>query len=129
MINDTELKNLTNYLDNSFLIKINYKRLVNVFDSLDSRLNKNTVSKELTMTRFFKFVISILVVIGIVAVAPAKTTVVKTDQEVCLVKPGCSNGDQIASAEIKKKKKKKGLKKEKGKKKKGKFFSKLFGSK
>ena len=77
----------------------------------------------------FKLVISILVMVGIVAIAPANPTVVKTDQEVCLVKPGCCDGEKVASAEIKKKKKKKGLKKEKGKKKKGKFFSKLFGSK
>ena len=80
------------------------------------------------MTRMFKLVISILVIVGIVAIAPANPIVVKTDQEVCLVNPGC-DGEQVASAEIKKKKKKKGLKKEKGKKKKVKFFSKLFGSK
>ena len=81
------------------------------------------------MARMFKMMISLLVVIGIVAIAPANSTVVKTDQEACLVKSVNCDGDQVASAEIKKKKKKKGLKKEKGKKKKGKFFSKLFGSK
>ena len=56
------------------------------------------------MTRMFKMMISLLVVIGIVAIAPANSTVVKTDQEVCLVKSVNCDGDQVASAEIKRRK-------------------------
>ena len=81
------------------------------------------------MRRVYRLLISTLVILGIVAVAPAKTPVDKTEQAVCMVK--CDT-DQIASADVKKKKKKKKKKGEKGgkgkKKKKG-FFSKVFGAK
>ena len=83
------------------------------------------------MRRVYRLLISTLVILGIVAVAPAKTPVDKTEQAICMVKAGCDT-DQIASADVKKKKKKKKKKGEKGgkgkKKKKG-FFSKVFGAK
>ena len=84
------------------------------------------------MRRIYRLLISTLVILGIVAVAPAKTPVDKTEQAICVVKAGCCDTDQIASADVKKKKKKKKKKGEKGgkgkKKKKG-FFSKVFGAK
>ncbi|MAV69704.1 MAG: hypothetical protein CMG04_02690 [Candidatus Marinimicrobia bacterium] len=82
------------------------------------------------MTRVYRIFVSLLLVIGIVAVAPA-STVVDTDQQICNVKAGSSDGEVIASADVKKKKKKKkkGIKGSKGKKKKKGFFSKAFGSK
>ena len=80
------------------------------------------------MTRVYRIFVSLLLVIGIVAVAPA-STVVDTDQQICNVKAAC-DGEVIASADVKKKKKKKkGIKGSKGKKKKKGFFSKAFGSK
>ena len=83
------------------------------------------------MRRVYRLLISTLVILGIVAVAPAKTPVDKTEQAICMVKAGCDT-DQIANADVKKKKKKKKKKGEKGgkgkKKKKG-FFSKVFGAK
>ena len=81
------------------------------------------------MTRVYRIFVSLLLVIGIVAVAPA-STVVDTDQQIYNVQAEC-DGDVIASADVKKKKKKKkkGLKGKKGKKKKKGFFSKAFGSK
>ena len=83
------------------------------------------------MRRFYRLLISTLVILGIVAVAPAKTPVDKTEQAICMVKTDCSDTDQIASADVKKKKKKKkkGEKGGKGKKKKKGFFSKVFGAK
>ena len=84
------------------------------------------------MRRFYRLLISTLVILGIVAVAPAKTPVDKTEQAICMVKACCCDTDQIVSADVKKKKKKKKKKGEKGgkgkKKKKG-FFSKVFGAK
>ena len=86
------------------------------------------------MRRVYRLLISTLVILGIVAVAPAKAPapVDKTEQAICMVKAGCCDTDQIANADVKKKKKKKKKKGEKGgkgkKKKKG-FFSKVFGAK
>ena len=80
------------------------------------------------MRRIYRLLISTLVILGIVAVAPAKTPVDKTEQAICMVKAGCCDTDQIASADVKKKKKK-GEKGGKGKKKKKGFFSKVFGAK
>ena len=84
------------------------------------------------MRRIYRLLISTLVILGIVAVTPAKAPVDKTEQAICMVKTDCSDTDQIASADVKKKKKKKKKKGEKGgkgkKKKKG-FFSKVFGAK
>ena len=80
------------------------------------------------MTRLFKSIISTLVMLSLVAVLPAKTTV-STDQVEFAV---AQDRDDVvfASADVKKKKKKKGKKlSEKGKKKKKGFFSKVFGSK
>ena len=80
------------------------------------------------MTRIFKTVISTLVILSLVAVLPAETTV-KADQ-VEFATENDSNDAIFASAEIKKKKKKKGKKiKKKGKKKKKGFFSKFKGNK
>ena len=84
------------------------------------------------MRRIYRLLISTLVILGIVAVAPAKTPVDKTEQAICMVKTDCSDTDQIASADGKKKKKNKKKKGEnggKGKKKKKGFFSKVFGAK
>ncbi|MGY8788157.1 MAG: hypothetical protein ACKVH5_07680 [Fidelibacterota bacterium] len=79
------------------------------------------------MTRIFKSVISTLVILSLVAVLPAKTTV-KADQIEFAIKKG-SDDAVFASAEIKKKKKKgKKISKKKKKKKKG-FFSKFKGAK
>ena len=81
------------------------------------------------MTRVFKSIVSTLVILSLIAVLPAKTTV-KTDQiEFAIKKDG--DGVVFASADVKKKKKKKGKKSKGGKggkKKKG-FFSKVFGNK
>ena len=80
------------------------------------------------MTRLFKSIISTLVMLSLVAVLPAKTTV-STDQVEFAVTQD-SDDAVFASADVKKKKKKKGKKlSEKGKKKKKGFFSKVFGSK
>ena len=80
------------------------------------------------MTRVFKSIVSTLVILSLIAVLPAKTTV-KTDQiEFAIKKDG--DGVVFASAEIKKKKKKgKKSKGGKGGKKKKGFFSKVFGNK
>ena len=67
------------------------------------------------MRRVYRLLISTLVIIGIVAVAPAETPVDKTEQAICAVKAGCDT-DQIASADVKKKKKKKKKKGEKAEK-------------
>ena len=88
--------------------------------------NKNT--KESYMTRMFKSVISTLVILSLVAVLPAKTTVEADQVEFAIKKD--SDDAVFASADVKKKKKKKGKKiGGKGKKKKKGFFSKIFGSK
>ena len=55
------------------------------------------------MRRFYRLLISTLVVIGVIAIAPASTPVEKTEQA---VKTDCSDGELIASADVKKKKKK-----------------------
>ena len=84
------------------------------------------------MRRIYRLLISTLVILGIVAVAPAKTPVDKTEQAICMVKTDCYDTAQIASADVKKNKKnkkKKGEKGGKGKKKKKGFFSKVFGAK
>ena len=79
------------------------------------------------MTRFIKSVISTLVILSLVAVLPAETTV-KADQIEFAIKKDSDNA-VFASAEIKKKKKKgKKIGKKKKKKKKG-FFSKFKGNK
>lgn len=79
------------------------------------------------MTRIFKSVISTLVILSLVTVLPAETTV-QTDQVEFAVK---QDGDDavFASAEIKKKKKKGKKISKKGKKKKKGFFSKFKGAK
>ena len=58
------------------------------------------------MRRVYRLLISTLVILGIVAIAPAKTPVDKTEQAISMVKAGCCDTDQIASADVKKKKKK-----------------------
>lgn len=80
------------------------------------------------MTRVFKSIVSTLVILSLIAVLPAKTTV-KTDQvEFAINKDG--DGIVFASADVKKKKKKgKKSKGGKGGKKKKGFFSKVFGNK
>ena len=84
------------------------------------------------MRRFYRLLVSTLVTIGLVAIAPAaEETVEKTEQAVCELKPGCCDVI-IADADVKKKKKKKkkkGKKGGKGKKKKKGFFKKAFGDK
>ena len=74
------------------------------------------------MKRFYRLFISLLVIVGIVAVAPATTVETKTDE--CAVSAGsCGGGDLVyadAADDIKKKKKKKKKKKGKGKEGKGK---------
>ena len=79
------------------------------------------------MTRIFKTVISTLVILSLVAVLPAETTV-KADH-VEFATENDSNDAVFASAEIKKKKKKGKKIKKKGKKKKKGFFSKFKGAK
>ena len=85
------------------------------------------------MRRFYRLLISTLVIVGIIAVATAETPVDQTEKTVCLAIADCSDGEQIASADVKKKKKKKkkkkGKKGGKGKKKKKGFFKKAFGDK
>ena len=79
------------------------------------------------MTRFVKSVISNLVILSLVAVLPAETTV-KADQVEFAIKKDSDNA-VFASAEIKKKKKKGKKIGKKGKKKKKGFFSKWKGAK
>lgn len=79
------------------------------------------------MTRFVKSVISTLVILSLVAVLPAETTV-KADQVEFAIKKDSDNA-VFASAEIKKKKKKGKKIGKKGKKKKKGFFSKWKGFK
>ena len=70
------------------------------------------------MKRFYRLFVSLLVIVGIVAVAPATTVDTKAEQ--CVTSAGSCGGDLVfADADIKKKKKKKG-KKMKGKEGKGK---------
>ena len=79
------------------------------------------------MTRLFKTVISTLVILALVAILPAQTTV-KADQVEFAIKKDGSDA-VFASAEIKKKKKKGKKISKKGKKKKKGFFSKFKGAK
>ena len=79
------------------------------------------------MTRIFKTVISTLVILSLVAVLPAETTVKAGQIE--FATENDSNDAVFASAEIKKKKKKGKKIKKKGKKKKKGFFSKFKGAK
>ena len=79
------------------------------------------------MTRIFKSVISTLVILSLVAVLPAETTVKAAQVE--FATENDSNDAVFASAEIKKKKKKGKKTKKKGKKKKKGFFSKFKGAK
>ena len=72
------------------------------------------------MKRFYRLFISLLIIVGIVAVAPATT--VKSDSEQCITNAGSCGGEKVvyADADIKKKKKKgKKLKGKAGKGKKG----------
>ena len=72
------------------------------------------------MKRFYRLFISLLVIVGIVAVAPATT--VKADNEQCITNAGSCGGEEVvyAAGDIKKKKKKgKKLKGKAGKGKKG----------
>tara|TARA_B100001123_G_scaffold109427_1_gene127369 strand:+ start:882 stop:1202 length:321 start_codon:yes stop_codon:yes gene_type:complete len=78
--------------------------------------------KENIMKRFYRLFISLLVIVGIVAVAPATTVSSDSDKQQCITKAGSCGGDQVvyAAADIKKKKKKgKKLKGKAGKGKKG----------
>ena len=79
------------------------------------------------MTRLFKSVISTLVMLSLVALLPAETTVEADKVEFAIEQD--SNDAVFASADVKKKKKKGKKISEKGKKKKKGFFSKVFGSK
>ena len=56
------------------------------------------------MKRFYRLFISLLVIVGIVAVAPATT--VETESKQCISTASSCGGDQVdfASADIKKKK-------------------------
>ena len=77
------------------------------------------------MKRFYRLFISLLVIVGIVAVAPATTVDTKAEQ--CVTSALSSDGDLLfAEADIKKKKKLKGkkMKGKVGKGKKGGFWSK-----
>ena len=58
------------------------------------------------MKRFYRLLISLLVIVGIVAVAPATT--VKSDSEQCITSAGSCGGEEVvyAAGDIKKKKKK-----------------------
>ena len=81
-----------------------------------------TKKKEYIMKRFYRLFISLLVIVGIVAVAPATTVSSDSDKQQCITKAGSCGGDQVvyAAADIKKKKKKgKKLKGKAGKGKKG----------
>ena len=74
------------------------------------------------MKRFYKLFISLLVIVGIVAVAPATTVKSDNDQQQCITKASSCGGEKVvySSADIKKKKKKgKKLKGKAGKGKKG----------
>ena len=74
------------------------------------------------MKRFYRLFISLLVIVGIVAVAPATTVSSDSDKQQCITKAGSCGSDQVvyAAADIKKKKKKgKKLKGKAGKGKKG----------
>ena len=74
------------------------------------------------MKRFYRLFISLLVIVGIVAVAPATTVSSDSDQQQSITKAGSCGGDQVVygAADIKKKKKKgKKLKGKAGKGKKG----------
>ena len=74
------------------------------------------------MKRFYRLFISLLVIVGIVAVAPATTVSSDSDKQQCITKAGSCGGDQVvyAAADITKKKKKgKKLKGKAGKGKKG----------
>jgi hypothetical protein len=87
----------------------------------------NKTTKESNMTRIFKSVISTLVILSLVAVLPAMTTVNADQVEFAIKKD--SDDAVFASADVKKKKKKGKKIGGKGKKKKKGFFSKIFGSK
>ena len=75
------------------------------------------------MKRFYRLFVSLLIVVGIVAVAPATTVTADSDQQCISQATGCSSDALVlASADDIKKKKKKGKKMKggkKGKKKKG----------
>ena len=74
------------------------------------------------MKRFYKLFISLLVIVGIVAVAPATTIKSDSDKQQCITKASSCGGEQVgfAAGDIKKKKKKgKKLKGKAGKGKKG----------
>lgn len=71
------------------------------------------------MKRFYRLFVSLLIIVGIVAVAPA--TSMDVSKEKCVTSAGSCGSDYVfADADIKKKKKKKGGKKLKGKGSKGK---------
>ena len=78
------------------------------------------------MNILLKYILSLVILFGVVPVNGQEAIVVETPQTCSITKECC----QIASSEDVKKKKKKGKKKiTKGKKKKKGFFSKVFGSK
>ena len=80
------------------------------------------------MKNLLKYILSLVILFGVVPVNGQEAIVVETPQTCSITKECC----QIVSSEdVKKKKKKKGkkLKGDKGKKKKKGFFSKVFGSK
>ena len=116
---------LGNYLDSNTGMSIGSQGLVKGFWQVMVYQNKTV--KESIMTRIFKTVISTLVILSLVAVLPAETTV-KADQVEFAIEND-SNDAVFASAEIKKKKKKGKKIKKKGKKKKKGFFSKFKGAK
>ena len=116
---------LVNYLDSNVGMTIPSYRLVKGFWQV--MVYQNKTKEESIMTRIFKSVISTLVILSLVAVLPAETTV-KADQ-VEFATENDSNDAVFASAEIKKKKKKGKKIKKKGKKKKKGFFSKFKGAK
>jgi len=121
----TGIELLGNYLDYNMGITIPSRRLVKGFWQV--MVYQNKTKEESIMTRIFKSVISTLVILSLVAVLPAETTV-KADQ-VEFATENDSNDAVFASAEIKKKKKKGKKIKKKGKKKKKGFFSKFKGAK
>ena len=78
------------------------------------------------MKNLLKYILSLVILFGVVPVNGQEAIVVETPQTCSITKECC----QIVSSEDVKKKKKKGKKKiTKGKKKKKGFFSKVFGSK
>ena len=79
------------------------------------------------MKNLLKYILSLVILFGVVPVNGQEAIVVETPQTCSITKECC----QIASSDDVKKKKKKGkkIKKDKGKKKKKGFFSKVFGSK